>query len=110
MLEQKADKLNQSMLFLLTLKNETAKKDLRLACSQGNNTAYPTNTEAMARYLSTQYPNNKAANQRGAKKGEKRGMHQNLKTRIVPPAALPVHMLKIPRQLKNPLFLAELLV
>ena len=70
--EQRAGKLNQSMLFLMNPKNEITKKDLRLAYSQGNNTAYPPNIEAMARYLSTQYPNNKPANQRGDKKGDKR--------------------------------------
>ena len=52
-------------------KNKQAKKDLRLAYSQGNMTAYPPNIEAMAWYLSTQYPNNKPANQRNGKKGDK---------------------------------------
>ena len=70
--EQKADALNQSMLYLMNSKNENAKKDLRLAYSQGNNTAYPFDIESMARYLSTQYLNNKPANQRGGKKGDKR--------------------------------------
>ena len=51
--ELRADTLNQAMHFLMNLKNETAKKDLRLVYSQGNSTAYPTNIEAMARYLST---------------------------------------------------------
>ena len=53
-------------------KNETAKKDLRLAYSQGNYTAYPPDIKAVARYLSTQYPNNKPANQRKGNKGNKR--------------------------------------
>jgi len=57
--EQRADEANQSMLYLMNLKNNIAKKDLHLAYSQGNNTAYPPNIESMARYLSTQYPNNK---------------------------------------------------
>ena len=48
-----ANELNQSMLFLMNLKNETSKKDLRLVYSQVNNTAYPSNIEAMDRYLST---------------------------------------------------------
>ena len=48
------NELNQSILFLMNLKNKIAKKDLRLAYSQGNNTAYPPNIEAMAKYLSTQ--------------------------------------------------------
>ena len=51
--EQKANELNQSMLFLMNSKNEIAEKDLHLAYTQGNNTAYPPNIEAMARYLST---------------------------------------------------------
>ena len=53
-------------------KNKTAKKDLRLAYSQGNHTAYPPDIEAAARYLSSQYPNTKPANQRKGKKGNKR--------------------------------------
>ena len=70
--EQRADELNQLMLFLMNSKNKIAKKDLRLAYSQGNNTAYPPNIKSMARYLSTQYAKNKPANQRGGKKGDKR--------------------------------------
>ena len=70
--EQRADALNQSMLHLMNFKQKNAKKDLRLTYSQGNNTAYPSDIESMARYLSTQYPNNKPANQRGGKKGDKR--------------------------------------
>ena len=60
------------MLYLTNSKNELAKKDLRLAYSQGNNTTYPPNIKTMARYLSTQYPNNKPAHQRGSKKGDTR--------------------------------------
>ena len=71
--EQKANELNQSILFLMISKHETGKKDLRLAYSQGNNTAYPPNIKAMCRYLSTQYSNNKPTNQRGGKKGDKKG-------------------------------------
>ena len=52
-LELRADGLNQTMLFLTNLKNKTAKKDLRLAYSQGNSTAYPTDIEAIARCIST---------------------------------------------------------
>ena len=70
--EQRANALNQSMLYLTNSKDENAKKDLPLAYSQGNNTAYPSNIESMARYLSTQYPNNKLTNQCGSKKGDKR--------------------------------------
>ena len=52
--------------------DENAKKDLCLAYSQGNNTAYLSNIKSMARYLSTQYSNNKPTNQRRGKKGDKR--------------------------------------
>ena len=108
--EQRADELNQSMLFLMNSKNKIAKKDLSLAYSQGNNTAYPPNIEAMARYLSTQYPNNKPANQRRGKREVKRKvMTQNLKTRIVIGMALLVYTLKILRQLKNPPLLVSAL-
>ena len=69
-LELKADELNQTMLFLMNLKNKTTNKDLHLAYSQGNSTAYPTSIEAMTRFLSTQYPNNKPVNQRGGKEGD----------------------------------------
>ena len=68
----RADALNQSILYLMNSKNENAKKDLRLAYSKGNNTAYQPNIKSMARYLSTQYPNNKPTNQRGGNKGNKR--------------------------------------
>ena len=70
--ERRANELNQAILFLMNSKNETAKKDLCLAYYQGNNTAYSINIKAMARYLSTQYSNNKPANQRGGKKGDKK--------------------------------------
>ena len=53
-------------------KNKNTKKDLYLAYSQGNNTAYPSDIKLMARYLSTQYPNNKYTHQRGGKKGDRR--------------------------------------
>ena len=51
--EAKADALNKAMLLLMNLKNNNAKKDLRLAYSQGNKAAYPLNLESMARYLSS---------------------------------------------------------
>ena len=70
MWELRADELNQAMLFLMNLKNKTAKKDLHLVYSQGNNIAYPINIKAMSRYLSTKYSNNKPPNQPGGKKGE----------------------------------------
>ena len=72
MWELRANELNQAILFLMNSTNETAKKDLRPAYSQGNNTAYPINIKTMARYLSTQYSTNKFANQRGGKKGDKK--------------------------------------
>ena len=53
-------------------KNKNTKKDLRLAYSQGNYTAHQPNIEAAARYLSTQYPNTKPANQCKGNKGNKR--------------------------------------
>ena len=52
-------------------KNKHARKNLRLAYSQRNITAYPPNTKGMARYLSTQYFNNKPTNQRNDKKWDK---------------------------------------
>ena len=72
-------------------KNDNAKKDLRLAYSQGNKTAYPLTIKAMARYMSTQYPNKNSAHQREGKKGiekERMGMIPNLKTRTTIPQAL----------------------
>ena len=96
MWEQRVNALNQSMLYLMNSKNENTKKDLRLAYSQGNNTAYPFDVKSMARYLSTQDPNNKPNNQLGGKKGyREKGMTQDLKTRIVTRVALLVQMLKI---------------
>ena len=57
------------MIYLMNLKNKHAKKDLRLAYSQENLTAYPFTINEKARYLLTQYPNNKSTNQRNGKKG-----------------------------------------
>ena len=45
--------LNQLMLYLMNSKNKDTKKDLCLAYPQGNNTAYLSDIESMARYLST---------------------------------------------------------
>ena len=70
--EQRADALNQAMIYVMNSKNKTAKKDLLLAYSQENHAAYPPNIKAAARYLSTQYPNNKPANQRKGNKRNKR--------------------------------------
>ena len=61
------------MLYLMNLKNETAKKVLCMAYSQGNNITYPTNIKSSARYLSTQYLNNKPTNERGGSKRNKKG-------------------------------------
>ena len=69
--EERGDELTKAIPYLMNSKNEHAKKDLCLAYSQGNMTAYPPNIKAMARYLSTQYPNNKPANQRNGKNGDK---------------------------------------
>ena len=44
-------------------KNKIAKKDLQLAYSQWIHTAYPTNIELAACYVTTQYPNIKFGNQ-----------------------------------------------
>ena len=58
-------------------KNDNTKKDLRLAYSQGNITAYSPTIEAMARYLSTQYPNKNSTNQRQGKKGDRNEKKRN---------------------------------
>ena len=106
--EERSDELNKAMLYLMNLKNDRAKKDLHLAYSQGNMTAYPTTIKGMARYLSKQYPNNKLTNQRrGKKKIKEKGITQNLKIRIVTRVVLLVHMLKILQQMKTPPLLAE---
>ena len=55
----------------MNTKNDNAKKDLCLAYSQGNITAYPPIIEAMARYLSTQFPNKNSAHQHKGKKGDR---------------------------------------
>ena len=69
--EQRANALNQSIIYIMNSKNENAEKDSNLAYSQGNYIVYPLNIEAVARYLSTQYPNNKPSNQRESNKGNK---------------------------------------
>ena len=109
--EERGDELNKAMLYLMSLKNEHAKKDLRLVYSQRNIMAYPSTIEGMARYLLTQYPNNKPANQRNGKKGDKiREVIQNPKTRTITRVTLQVHTLEIPKQLKNQPLLAEEIV
>ena len=72
MWEQRGNALNQSMIYLMNSKNKNIKKDLRLAYFQGNYTAYPPYNKVAVWYLSTQYPNNKPANQHGSNKGNGR--------------------------------------
>ena len=94
------------MLFLMSLKNKTAKKDLRLAYSQGNSTDYSTNIKAMARYLSTNIlTTSPLTNVEVTREIKRRVMNQSLKTRMVSLAILPVHMLKTLPQLKSALLL-----
>ena len=62
--ETRADALTQGTIYIMNSKNEIAKKDLRLAYSQGNHTSYPTNIETTTWYITTQYPNIKSYNQR----------------------------------------------
>ena len=109
--EEKGDKLTIEMFYLMNSNNEKGKKNLCLAYSQGNMTAYPPNIKAMAQYLLTQYLNNKPANQRNGKKGiHIREMIQNPKTKTVTRVTLQVHTLEILLQLNNSLLLAMGLV
>ena len=71
MREERGDELYKAMLYPVNLKNNNAKKDLHLAYSQRNMTAYSPSIKEMARYPSTQYPNNKPANQSNDKEGDK---------------------------------------
>ena len=64
------DELNKSLFYLMNLMTKLAKKDLCLAYSQENMMAYPLSIEGIARYLLTQYPNNKPTNQRNGTKGD----------------------------------------
>ena len=59
--EERGNDLTKPILILMNLKNNNAKKNLQLAYSQRNITAYTPTIEAMARYLSTQYPNKNSA-------------------------------------------------
>ena len=89
--EERGDDLTKSLLFLMNLKNNNAKKDLYLAYSQGNMTAYLPTIKAMDRYMSTQYPNKNSAHQRKGKRGDrnrKKKVIPNLKTRTTIPQAL----------------------
>ena len=100
------------MLLLLNLKNDNAKKDLHLAYSQGNKTAYPLNLESIARYLLSMY-SIKSANNPRDKKGirtERRAMTTSLKTKITTPQAPQVHTLEKMQRLKIQTLLAMDLV
>ena len=55
----------------MNLKNNNAKKDLRLAYSQRNKIAYPLSVNKMARYMSTQYPSKNSGYQCKDKKGDR---------------------------------------
>ena len=92
-------------------KNEYDKKDLCLAYSQGNMTAYPPNIESMARYLSTQYSNKKPANQQDGKKGDTNTgddlKFEDKDSNTGDTVGAPLGILQ---QLKNPLLLAEGLI
>ena len=93
-------------------KNDAAKKDLSLSYLQGNKKTYPVTTEAMARYLSTQY-NNKVPNNQRKKRGietRRRVMIPDLKTSILPLRALLVRTLEKLQHLKIQLLLAKGLV
>ena len=61
-------------------KNNNARKDLRLVYHQRNNTAYPTDIELAAKYLSIQYPNNKPTNQHEGNKGNQNKKEDNPKS------------------------------
>ena len=54
-------------------KNDNAKKDLLLAYSQGNITAYSPTIKTIARYLSTKYPKKNSDHQREGKNGDING-------------------------------------
>ena len=68
--EERDDAVTKVMFLLLSSKNNNAKKDLCLAYSQGNKTAYPLTAKAMARYMWTQYPNKNPGHQRNGKNGD----------------------------------------
>ena len=51
--KERGDELTEAMFYLMNPKNEQDKKNLHLAYSQGNMTAYPPNIKAIDRYLST---------------------------------------------------------
>ena len=108
MWKTRADALNQAMVYIMNSNNEIAKKDLRLTYSQENYTTYQADIKAVARYLSTQYPNNKSVNQR--KTNKEKGMIQNLKIRTTPRLVPLGYMLRIIQQMKTLLLLMKELV
>ena len=71
--EERGIELNKEMFYLMKPKNKNVKKNLHLAYSQGNITAYLPKIKGVARYLSTQFPNNKFSHQRNSKRGYKEG-------------------------------------
>ena len=71
-LEERSDASTKAILLLLNSKNDNTKKDLRLSYPQENKSAYQTTVKAMARYLSTQYPNKTIGHQRDKKEGMNR--------------------------------------
>ena len=93
------------MIFIMNPKTEIAKKDLPLAYSQGNHTAYPTNIESASWYLATQYPNIKSGNQQKNKKQKR--MIQTLKIRITRRVVPSGSTLRTVQQVKTPPLLAE---
>ena len=54
----------------MNVKNNKAKKNLYLAYSKENKAVYPLTIKAMARYMSTQYPNKNSGHQQTDKKGD----------------------------------------
>ena len=104
--EEKVDKLGKAILLLMNSKNKAAEKDLCIAYAQGNHSAYPSNMERIARFLSSQYknkninPNNNPHDEKYIRT-DRRVMKTNWKIRIVATQVLQVctsekqHRLKI---------------
>ena len=55
--EERGNGLNKALFYLMNSKNKNAKRDLCLAYSEGNITAYSPTIKGMTKCLSTQYPN-----------------------------------------------------
>ena len=106
--KERGDELNKAMLYLMNSKIEHAQNGLTSGLFSRKHEGLSPNIEKMARYLSTQYPNN---NQRNGKRGiQIREMIQNPKTKTVTWVTLQVHTLEILQPLKNPPLLSEGLV